>query len=86
VALKERGRNETNALIEEIKKLQDIVEDNKDQEQLRKLRRESEALKTRNSELLREIETLNEQVNDLRTERQTTIWNSTKELEQERDK
>lgn len=86
MALKERGRNETNALIEEIKKLQDIVEDNKDQEQLRKLRRESEALKTRNSELLREIETLNEQVNDLRTERQTTIWNSTKELEQERDK
>jgi len=73
-------------LIEEIKKLQDLVEENKDQEQLRKLRRESEGLKTKNSELLSEIEALNEQVNDLRTERQTTIWNSTKELEQERDK
>lgn len=73
-------------MIEEIKKLQDLVEENKDQEQLRKLRRESEGLKTKNSELLSEIEALNEQVNDLRTERQTTIWNSTKELEQERDK
>lgn len=62
------------------------MEENKDQEQLRKLRREAESLKTKNSELLNEIEDLNMQVNDLRTERQTQIWTYNKEIEQEREK
>lgn len=74
ISLKERARNETNSLIEEIKKLQDQVEENKDQEQLRRLRRENEAVKTKNSELISEIEDLNAQINDLRSERQTTMW------------
>jgi len=45
--LKERSRNETNSLIEEIKKLQDIVEENRDQEQMRRFRRENESVKLR---------------------------------------
>jgi len=53
---------------------------------MRRLRRENESVKTKNSELLSEIENLNVQINDLRTERQTTIWTYAKELEQERDK
>mmetsp|Transcript_43971 Transcript_43971/g.96072 ORF Transcript_43971/g.96072 Transcript_43971/m.96072 type:complete len:325 (+) Transcript_43971:201-1175(+) len=85
LSLKERSRNETNSLIEEIKKLQDQVEDNKDQEQLRKLRRENENVKNKNSELISEIEDLNTQINDLRSERQTIMWDNNKQLEKERE-
>lgn len=84
-SLKERSRNETNSLIEEVKKLQDQVEENKDQEQMRKLRRENESLKTKNSELISEIEEMNTQINDLRGERQTTMWDYNKQLEKERE-
>jgi len=61
-------------LIEEIKKLQERVEDNRDHEQMRKLKIENENLKIKNSELLNEIEGCNSQINELRTERQQQIW------------
>jgi len=73
-SLRDRSRNETNSLIEEIKKLQDRVEDNKDHEQMRKLKIENENLKIKNSELLTEIEGLNFQIGELRNERQQQIW------------
>jgi len=73
-------------LIEEIKKLQERVEDNRDHEQMRKLKIENENLKIKNSELLNEIEGCNSQINELRTERQQQIWDYNKVIELEREK
>ena len=73
-------------MIEEIKKLQERVEDNKDHEQMRKLKIENENLKIKNSELLNEIEGCNSQINELRTERQQQIWDNNKVVELEREK
>jgi len=73
-------------LIEEIKKLQERVEDNRDHEQMRKLKIENENLKIKNSELLNEIEGCNSQINELRTERQQQIWDNNKVVELEREK
>lgn len=83
--MKERSRNETHNLIEEIKKLQDQVEENKDQELLRKVRRDNENIKSKHFELTNEIEDLNNQINELRSERQTVMWDYNKELENERE-
>lgn len=73
-------------MIEEIKKLQERVEDNRDHEQMRKLKIENENLKIKNSELLNEIEGCNSQINELRTERQQQIWDNNKVVELEREK
>lgn len=54
--------------------MQERVEDNRDHEQMRKLKIENENLKIKNSELLNEIEGCNSQINELRTERQQQIW------------
>lgn len=85
-SLRDRSKNETNSLIDEIKKLQDRVEDNKDHEQMRKLKIENENLKIKHSELLNEIEGYSSQINELRTERQQQIWEYNKVIETEREK
>lgn len=53
---------------------------------MRKLKIDNENLKIKNSELLTEIEGLNSQINELRTERQQQIWENNKIVEVEREK
>jgi len=53
---------------------------------MRKLKIDNENLKIKNSELLSEIEGLNAQINELRTERQQQIWDNNKVVEVERER
>lgn len=53
---------------------------------MRKLKIDNENLKIKNSELLSEIEGLNSQINELRTERQQQIWDNNKVVEIERER
>jgi chromosome segregation ATPase len=84
--LRDRSKNDSNSFIEEIKKLQDRLEENRDHEQMRKLKIENENLKIKHSELLSEIEGLNSQINELRSERQQQIWDNNKVVEVERER
>lgn len=84
--IRDRSKNEINSLLEEIRKMQDKMEDNREHEQLRKLKIENENLKIKNSELLTEIDYNNNQINELRNERQQQIWDYNKTIETEREK
>ena len=79
--LKERNKNEVNDMVLEIETLHNKMDDNKDKEQMRVLRREVEEYKRKYQESQREAGELRKQRDQLKLERNDLILSHSKELD-----
>lgn len=68
----------------DLKQLQDRVEENKDEEAIRRLKKERDSLAMKTSEMNVEIDDVRRDVDHLQKERQELMWTHTKEIEEER--
>lgn len=71
-------------MVADLKQLQDRVEENKDEETIRRLKKERDTLGLKNSEILLELEDVRREVENLLKERRDAMTTHTKELEEER--
>eukprot|EP00357_Protocruzia_adherens_P031807 CAMPEP_0115017978 /NCGR_PEP_ID=MMETSP0216-20121206/28485_1 /TAXON_ID=223996 /ORGANISM="Protocruzia adherens, Strain Boccale" /LENGTH=586 /DNA_ID=CAMNT_0002388991 /DNA_START=16 /DNA_END=1776 /DNA_ORIENTATION=+ len=82
--LKERQRVEVGELMDEISTLNERIEDSKDKERIRLLKKEADEGRIRNEKLLEEIEDLRKERDALRNQKHQDLLNFSREVDQEK--